>query len=375
MMETQARPVPVRTRFEPVILFYTRTGITPLSPFASKESPMAKSSNQKLKLLYLARIFYEETDEENALDLKAIRSRLSSLDIPADRKTLYQDFEALRSFGMDIIAEVRGRNTVYYLGSRTFELPELKLLVDSVQSARFITERKSAQLIKKLETLTSQGQARQLQRQVLISGRIKTMNESIYYTVDQLHTAIRAGRQIEFQYFSWNTKKEPEPRHGGKPYRVSPWALLWNDEYYYLVAFDSEDRIIKHFRVDKLLHIEMTDRPREGKDAFEEAQLARYSARLFRMFGGEVQTVTLECRNDMANILIDRFGHDIRMVPRDDAHFTARVDVAVSLQFLSWVMALGDGVTITGPEPVVRQMKDEIARLQRQYEKDGPGLE
>ena len=328
---------------------------------------MAKNSNQKLKLLYLAKLFYEETDEENALDLKTIQTRLQAHDIPADRKTLYQDFEALRSFGLDILSETRGRNTVYYLGSRTFELPELKLLVDSVQSARFITQRKSQQLIKKLETLTSTGQARALQRQVLISGRIKTMNESIYYTVDSLHTSIQAGRQIEFQYFSWNTKKEPEPRHGGKPYRVSPWALLWNDEYYYLVAYDSEDGIIKHFRVDKLLKIRMIDLPREGRDAFEQAQLTRYSARLFRMFGGEVQSVTLECRNEMANILVDRFGHDIRMIQKDPDHFTARVDVAVSLQFLSWVMALGEGVRITAPEAVVDQMKTEIRRLQAQY--------
>ena len=209
---------------------------------------MPRTSNQKLKLLYLADILLTETDEDYPLTLREIISKLKGFDISADRKTLYQDFEVLREYGYDIISEKRGRSCCYFLGERSFELPELKLLVDSVQSAKFITDKKSGVLIKKLESLTSRHLAKQLNRQVVISGRVKTMNESIYYNVDRLHEAINCDRQITFNYFQWNIKKEQELRHDGKLYKVSPWGLMWDDENYYLVAYDAEEEIIKHFR-------------------------------------------------------------------------------------------------------------------------------
>ena len=207
-----------------------------------------KGENQKLKMLYLARIFSEETDERHALTMPQIRSKLAACGVNADRKTLYQDFEELRSFGMDIIAERIGRDSYYYLGSRAFELPELKLLVDSVQSAKFITDKKSGQLIRKLEGLVSRHEGKLLQRQVVISGRVKTMNESIYYNVDKLHDAIGAGCQIRFKYYQWNVHKEMVLRKGGAWYQVSPWVLMWDNENYYLVAYDSEDQKIKQHK-------------------------------------------------------------------------------------------------------------------------------
>ena len=247
---------------------------------------MAKGANQKLKLLYLARILSEETDEDHGLTLPEITARLAALDIPADRKTLYADFEELRRFGLDILTVQEGRQYTYRLVSREFELPELKLLVDCVQAAKFITEKKSRELIRKLEGLASRNEALQLQRQVLISGRIKTMNESIYYNVDKLHQAINGNVRIRFRYFSWTVRKEMELRRGGADYEVSPLHLVWDDEYYYLVAYDNTDLKTKHFRVDKMLQIRLTRLPREYPEEAARLDISAYSRSLFGMFGG-----------------------------------------------------------------------------------------
>ena len=328
---------------------------------------MAKGTNQKLKLLYLAKIFMEETDEDNPLTLQQIASRLAACDVNADRKTLYLDLEELRRFGMDIISAHQGRSTVYFLGAREYELPELKLLVDAVQASRFITDRKSRELIRKLEGLVSAHQARQLHRQVLFSGRVKTLNESIYYNVDMLHDAINSDRQIRFHYFQWNVNKEMVLRRDGAWYRVSPWCLTWDDENYYLVAYDAGEDRIKHYRVDKMRDITALEEPRAGKERYAELDVARYTQSLFGMFAGAEVAVTLEAENRMAGILIDRFGQDVRMVPVDDGHFEAGVNVAVSPQFFGWLMALGPGIRLTGPTPVVRQLKEEVRRLSRAY--------
>ena len=326
-------------------------------------------NNQKLKLLYLIKIFTEDTDDQHALTLPQIVEKLGAYGISAERKTLYQDFELLRDFGFDIIGQQARRNFYYHMGNRRFELPELKLLVDSVQSAKFITDKKSNTLIKKLEGMVSKYEARKLQRQVIISGRIKAMNESIYYNVDKLHEAIGTDRQIRFKYFRWNINKEMELRKDGAWYQVSPWALMWDDENYYLVGYDAEDGKIKHYRVDKMWRISVADRKREGKEQFKAFNMPRYTKSLFGMFGGEEVKVTLEAENGMVGILLDRFGKDIPVKPVDADHFRTSVVVAVSSQFLGWIMALGDGVKIIGPDKVVTRMKEEIRLISQMYEK------
>ena len=328
-----------------------------------------KGVNQKLKMLYLAKIFYEETDDRHSLTVPEIQEKLTACGVNSDRKTLYLDFDELRRYGMDIISTRIGKKTYYSLGSREFELSELKLLVDSVQSSRFLTDRKSQSLIRKLESLVSKYEGKQLQRQVMLSGRVKTMNESIYYNVDKLHEAIGAGKQIRFKYFQWNLKKEMELRKGGAWYRVSPWALMWDDENYYLVAYDSAEGKIKHYRVDKMLKISLTGEDREGEKAFRTFNMPRYSKSLFGMYGGEETNVTLEAANGMAGILIDRFGKEIPFIPIDEGHFQTVITVAVSRQFLGWIMALGEGIKITGPERIADQMRQEAARLAAQYQK------
>lgn len=328
---------------------------------------MAKGENQKLKMLYLVKILSEETDDEHSLTTQDIITKLAKYDVNAERKALYRDFEELKAFGLDIISEQIGRNVYYHLGHRDFELPELKLLVDSVQSAKFITEKKSKDLIKKLEALVSKYEAKHLQRQVVISGRVKTMNESVYYNVDAIHEAISSDKQIRFQYFQWTVKKKMELRKDGAWYVLSPWGLMWDDEYYYMLAYDAEDEMIKHYRVDKMLNIDIVDCKREGQEAFKTFDMPRYSKSLFGMFSGEQTSVTLEGTNDMAGVLIDRFGKDIMLHPIDEEHFSAIVEVAISKQFLGWVIALGENIKITAPKAVVEQMQEEAKRLYRQY--------
>ena len=326
-----------------------------------------KGPNQKLKMLYLVKILSEETDDRHSLTIQDLVSKLAEYGVNADRKTLYQDLEELRSFGMDIITAHTGHNFYYSLGSREFELPELKLLVDSVQSAKFITNRKSSDLIRKLSGLASRHEAKYLQRQVVISGRVKTMNESIYYNVDKIHAAIGEDSRIRFKYFQWNVRKEPELRKDGAWYLVSPWALLWENEKYYMVAYDAADHKIKHYRVDKMLKISVTGENREGKEEFKEFDPAGYSRSLFGMFGGEEIRVTLEARNDMIGVLSDRFGKDLPITRINEDTFHTNVEIAVSRQFLGWIMALGDGIRIIGPDAVVEQMRAEIVRLSKQY--------
>ena len=317
-----------------------------------------KGDNQKLKMVYLMRIFMEETDDNHYITMPEIIQKLAAYGVNADRKTIYNDISELKKYGLDILTSQDGRNYYYYLGSRDFELAELKLLVDSVQSSKFISEHKSRDLIKKIESLASNHEASQLHRQVLIAGRVKTMNESIYYNVDKLHRAINSDRQIRFRYYDWDLKKELKPRYDGMWYQRSPWALMWDDEMYYLVVYDSKHGNVTHYRVDKMKEIEILDEPREGKEAFKEFNLADYTKSLFGMYAGEETKVTLEAENYMVGVLIDRFGKDIIIVPVDEDHFKTTVTVAVSTHFLGWVVSLGGGIRIIGPDSVVAQMKD-----------------
>ena len=319
---------------------------------------MAKGSNQKLKLYYLAKILMEKTDEEHGITMPQIIKELEAYDVTAERKSVYSDFEAIETLlGAEVIKTQIGRQYYYHLSGRTFELPELKLLVDAIQSSKFITLKKSKELIRKLETFASVHEAKELQRQVYVQNRIKTMNESIYYTVDALNSAITKNHKVRFQYFNWNAKKEMELRHGGKTYLISPWALTWDDENYYLIGYDSEEDKIKHFRVDKMLHLMETDEKREGRKRFDSFDLASYARKSFGMFSGEEQIVKLLVKNEMAGVIIDRFGMDVTFHKKDKNSSYVMVSVAVSNAFFGWIFGLGGGVKIAGPASVVKEAK------------------
>ena len=330
---------------------------------------MAERSKQKLKLIYLMQILMEKTDETHSITMAEMITALKAYGITAERKSLYDDIECLRTYGLEIIGTQEGRTYCYQVVNRQFELAELKLLVDSVQSARFITAKKTNELIKKIEGLASKYEASKLHRQVYVTQRVKTINESIYYNVDAIHTAIAENSQITFQYFQWNVKKEMELRKGGALYRVSPWALSCDDENYYMIAYDDVEEKIKHFRVDKMLHIEMNGKKREGKQVFQCFDIAVYSRKMFGMYGGKEEWVRIECDNSFAGVMIDRFGKDVSMIRLDDKRFVVNVEVAVSRQFLAWIISLGEGVTLVGPDNVVEMMNIEIDRLIKQYKK------
>ena len=269
-----------------------------------------------------------------------------------------EDIDELRNFGIDIDFSHEGRRYIYRVLNRDFDIAELKLLVDSVQASKYITERKSSVLINKLTKLASRHQEQELTHQVLVSGRIKSMNESIFINIDALNSAINLDTQIEFQYFQYDLYKREVLRHDGQWYVVSPWNLTISDEYYYLVAFDEMAKMIKHFRVDKMLRIKPNNKPRNGADEYHPEDYTKNA--IFGMFHGKMTNVTLQAENGMAGILIDRFGKDIKMVPIDDDHFEVSVDVAVSKQFYGWLLGLGTDIILTAPTSVVEGFKKHL---------------
>ncbi|MBE5947481.1 MAG: WYL domain-containing protein [Lachnospiraceae bacterium] len=331
---------------------------------------MAKSADQKRKILYLAEIFKEYTDEEHAITMKDILQKLDENGISAERKSIYDDIETLRVvLGMNIEGTSVGGGYEYRLLNHDFELAELKLLVDAIQSSKFITAKKSNELITKLEKLASRYEAGQLQRQVFVTDRIKAVNEHILYNVDALHVAINSNRKIDFDYYEWNTAKKFELRANGEKRGISPWALVWDNENYYLVAYDSDAESIKHYRVDKMRSIECTHEKRDGKETFDRFNTAVYARKMFGMFGGDEMKVGLLCDNKLVGVIIDRFGTDISIIPQKDCDkFKTTVTVQLSNQFLAWVFSLGGGVQIVSPTEVVEEMKKAAVRLAKQYE-------
>lgn len=329
---------------------------------------MPKGTKQKFKLYRLAQIMLNQTDDEHYITMPEIMAALAKYEITADRKSIYQDLRDLEVLGIEIEGEPVGKGYHYHVVSRPFDLPELKLLVDAIQSSKFITEKKTNALIQKLEKQVSRYEAIGLQGQVYVSGRIKTMNECIYYTVDTIHNAISENKKICFQYYQWNVKKEMELRRDGAYYHISPWGLSWNDENYYLVGYDSDVGEIRHYRVDKMLHIRMTDNGREGKELFKKLDMADYAKKSFGMFGGKEQEIKLLVENSLVGVVIDRFGKSVMIIPEDKDHFTVNITVKVSRQFLGWVFSLGEKVKIISPDEVVDQMKMEGRRLLSQYE-------
>lgn len=323
---------------------------------------MPRTANQKTKLLYVMRILLQETDEAHPLSTEEIIDKLGEAGIRSERKSIYNDVETLRAFGLDVHG-TRGRTAGYYIGQRDFELPEIKLLIDSVQSSKFITERKTMQLIRKLAGLMSVHEAALMKRQLYVKNRIKSMNESIYYNVDAIHQAIAEDRQIEFRYCSYTITKEKKFRRGGRPYRVSPLALSWAEENYYLIAYETDSDKIKHFRVDKMDGIRVTEMFRQGKNKLPEKEMGEYARKNFSMYGGQEETVTLRFSNRMIGVVIDTFGKDVAISSVDEDHFQIRTAVAVSPQFFGWLFGLDGEAAITAPREVMEKFNEQMERV------------
>ena len=326
---------------------------------------MAVANNKKMKLLFLLDILRKNTDENHIISMKEILSKLEMEGISAERKSIYADIETLKEYGFDI--EMRKNPTGYMLASREFELPELKLLVDSVQASKFLSEKKSNELIKKLESMTSKYESNELQRQVYVADRVKTTNEGIFYNVDKIHKAILGNSKIAYKYLEWNEKKELVAKKQGKEYIVSPISLVWSDENYYLVAYSEEDAKIKHYRVDKMKDILVTKLQRDIPKDAKNFNLAKFSKGTFGMYGGDEVSVDLLFSKSLIGVMIDRFGNNIPIIPKGDNCYKTIVNVVKSGQFFGWLTGLGKDVKLIGPQNVVDEYKDYLNSIVENY--------
>lgn len=320
---------------------------------------MARNETQKIKILILYELLLRKGDEEHPISTEELLRALERRGVSAERKSIYADMEALRQFGLDVQCR-KGKGGGWFLGEREFELAELKLLVDAVQSSRFISRKKSAALIRKLEGLTDEHQARQLRRQVYVDRRVKTGNETVYYAIDRLHAAIADNRAVSFLYFDYNVKKEKVFRRGGKKYVISPYGLIWSDENYYLVGWDHGEEELRHYRVDKMERLTVTKLPREGDSSCGAFDLAEYGKKHFHMFSGREANIRLRCRNNMVNVMLDRFGMDVMLIPDGEEHFALTVDAVVSPQFYGWLFGLGSAVELTAPAWAVEEYREML---------------
>lgn len=328
---------------------------------------MPKSPNQKLKLLHIHRMLLENTDEGHPMKVSEIISELAKYDIEAERKTIYSDMEALKQYGVDILS-VKSRSTGYYVASRDFDLAELKLLADAVASAKFITERKSDSLIKKIGRHASKHENKQLRRNIMIRNRVKTLNEHIYYNVDRINEAITDRKQIHFKYFDYDLDKNKVYRREGSLYTVSPYALFWDDENYYAIGFYEKYNRIAHFRIDRMEDVSVSDLEARREGDFD---VASYAKKTFSMFTGEEEHVALRFTNNLINVVYDKFGKDIFIRKVDDEHFQINVPIAVSTAFYGWLFQLGPCAAILSPEHVRLGYLEQARKIIKLHEGAG----
>lgn len=320
------------------------------------------NNNQKLKILYILKILMEQADEKHPLSTNDLIAALKHYDIEAERKSIYTDIECLQYFGIDIICE-KARSNKYYIGSRDFELAELKLLVDSVQASKFITHKKSRELIKKLEKLASKHEANALQRQVTVHKRVKSMNESIYYSVDAIHEAIKNKKKVEFKYYSYDVDKNFKPRRNGATYSVVPFALSWADENYYLIGYYDRYDDISNFRVDRMDQVCVSKEDAENLEGYENFDVIDYTNKMFGMFGGNLERVKIRFSHEMINLVIDKFGKDITIYDKDECNFCVSLDLAITNTFFSWMVIFGNNAEIMSPEFVREDYKKYLMEI------------
>lgn len=329
---------------------------------------MSKSSNQKLKLWFLYRILFENTDEDNPMTMPQIIEELERYGVSAERKSVYSDIELLVNAGVDIVAEKRDKY-VYYMGSRDFQLAELKLLVDCVQASKFITAKKSSELISKLEGLASKNQATELQRQVYISDRVKNFNEKIYYNIDVLHNAVNSKRKISFKYYRYNTVNEKKFRNDGNDYIASPYAMIYSDDNYYLLAHYPKYDGITHFRVDKMTDIKITEEMCEDINSVAGANfnVADYTKKVFNMYKGKTETVTFLCDESILSVVMDKFGDRVHIRKENEQQYSVTVKADISPTFFSWVFMLGENIRLISPENVVNEYIETLNKITNIY--------
>lgn len=328
------------------------------------------TNRKKAKLLYLLEIFEQKTDEDCPLSINELIEELSKKGISAERKSLYDDIAVLCDIGYDIVS-IRDKKVGYFLASRKFEYPEVKLFADAVLSAKFITTKKSKELLQKIESLLSNNQANKLKKQVFLANREKTQNEEIYYNIDKIAKAVEANKKISFKYFEYTAGKEKRFRKGGRSYEVSPYAMLWFEDAYYLVGNMQRFDNLVHFRVDRMANVEIKDElSRPVKEVSEFANYldsAEYHKGLFSMFGGDQKTVRIKFSKNLSTAVFDKFGLNATVIEKDETSFTVSVMVRVSEGFLSWIMLFGKQSEILSPIEVRDSIKNLALDIQNIY--------
>lgn len=331
---------------------------------------MAARRGQKIKLLYIIKILTELTDEEHPLSATEICQKLESYDVTAERKAIYDDINCLIDFGYDII-QTRVPKNGYFLASRDFELPEIFLLGDAVRTAKFISEKKTRELTAKLDALTSRYQSKRNIRGIYIDGSGKTSNEEIFYNIDAINTAIEEGKKITFKYGRRTLKNGREIVTEYKEHIVSPYAMTWQDDHYYLICnYDKYDNLM-NLRIDRIRAIKLTDAPirnfSEVSDYRDTFDVADYTKKLFGMFGGDMQEIKLRCNNAILEPVVDRFGKNIFITNVTDTSFDFTVKAAISDGLVTWIMNYADNIEVIKPTLLRDKIKDRADRVGNLY--------
>lgn len=327
---------------------------------------VSKTENHKRKLLLLKDYLEKNTDQDHPASIRDLTVYLEAQGIPAERKSIYRDLQLLMDHGYDIVG-TKGNGAGYWMASGAFDLAELKLLADAVLASKFLTEKRSAQLLRKLGTLTSRYQALELRRDLVVSGRVKSMNESVIYNVDDLHEAIRTDSQIRFRYFEWDREKNRVFRRESR--LASPYALCWDDSNYYLIAH-TEEHGLTNFRVDKMTNIRLTGEPRVRTEETKNLDLSRYGKEVFGMFNGERRQVRMRFENSLSGVVIDRFGKDVMLIPDGDQHFTCTEEIMVSPVFYAWFASFGTRARLLSPDSVVEDFRKTVSSVAALYESE-----
>lgn len=333
---------------------------------------MAGVQKSKLKLLYIVDILKKKTDENHYLAATEICDELSQLDIPAERKSIYNDIDILREYGFDIIHTGSKNRGGYFLGAREFELAELRLLSDAVQAANFISQKKTTQLVQKIESFASEKQAKILHSQVYVDNRPKCKNEEIYYTISLLDEAISAKVKVNFTYTKRRITEEFKTAKEEKSFTVSPYALIWSDDHYYLVCNNEKYDNLMHLRIDKIKHLEKTSLPArhfsEVSDYKNYFDSADYASKLFNMYSGEPKPVEFICNNDTLEPMLDRFGENVKIQKYDDEHFVLRTNVASSEGLVAWIVQFGGRVKVKSPNDLIYSVKQKASEILEIYD-------
>ena len=333
---------------------------------------MAARRGQKIKLLYIIKILTEYTDEQHPLSAGEICEKLAMYDITAERKAIYDDIECLISFGYDII-QTRMPKNGYFLGSREFELPEIYLLGDAVRTARFISEKKTRELTAKLEGLLSRYQSDRRIKGIYIDGSSKTRNEEIFYNIDTINTAIKKHQKITLKYGKRILKNGREIVTEYKERKVSPYAMTWQDDHYYLIGnYDKYDNLM-HLRIDRMRAVNILDEPSrhfsevsEYSDTFD---VVDYTQKLFGMFGGETNEIKLRCKTQMLEQAADRFGENIFITNVTENSFDFTVKAAISDGLVTWIMNYGDMIEVIKPFELRQKVADRATKIVQIYKK------